>query len=237
MTCRIYRKRVQWTIKNDMMNEIQRSFDAEDEVAGSILFDDVSCKNGICNKISKDLKLNNGDGSSVVTPYGIVNFHTHPKIAYKGQDAVYGWPSGEDMEVCIDFAKNGNLVHIVFTLEGAYVITVINKDISKQVTIRIKKLLQLTHVFRSSNQRQQKKDFIEMTGIKENTTKDIWIKFINTLTPEKVTKMYNREFDKEVKVPKDNNLIYNVKLVSYGDPFNFRANFIESACHTKSFYG
>lgn len=236
MTCRIYRKRVQWTIKKDIMNRIQKSFGAEDEVAGSILFDDVSCKNGICNKISKDLILNNGDGSSVVTPYGIVNFHTHPKLAYEGQNAVYGWPSGEDMGVCIEFAKNGNLVHIVFTLEGAYVITVINK-VNKPMINRIIKLLQITHGFRSKDQDTQKKKIIEFCKINGRTTVDIWIKFINTLTPKKVTEMYNDNFDKKVKVPTDNNLIYDVKLVSYGDPFNFEANFIESDCHTKSFYG
>lgn len=236
MACRIYEREVVWTIKKDIMNQIQKSLYAKHEIAGSILFEDTTCKNGVCNKISNVLRMNNGEGSSVVTPYGIINFHTHPKIAYDGEEAVYGWPSGEDMGVCIEFAKNGNLVHIVFALEGAYVITVINK-VNKPMINRIIKLLQITHGFRSKDQDTQKKNFIEFCKINGKTTVDIWIKFINTLTPKKVTEMYNANFNKSVKLPTDNNLIYDVKLVSYGDPFKFNAKFVESACHSKSFYG
>lgn len=237
MTCRIYNKKVKWTIKKDIMDNIKSAFEAEDEIAGSILFEDTTCKNGTCNKISKVLKMNNGDGSSVITPYGIINFHTHPKIAYDGEQAVYGWPSGEDMGVCIEFANMGNLVHIVFTLEGAYVINVTNNNINKTMLKRIVKLLCLTHIFRSKDQKTQKENFVEFSNIKGKTTKDIWIKFINTLTPKKVTEMYNTNFKKNVSVSSDNNLIYKVKLVSYAEPFNFNANFVESSCHSKSFYG
>jgi hypothetical protein len=237
MSCKIYEKEVVWTIKNDIISKILSNFTKEYEIAGSILFEDSTCKNGICNKISKELKLNHGEESSVVTPRGIVNFHTHPESAYKGENAKYGWPSGEDMEVCIDFAKMGNLVHIVFSLEGAYVISVLNKNINKTLSKRIKKLLQLTHVFRSEDQKNQRKEFIEFSKISAEKTFEIWIKFINTLTPKKITEMYNKNFKKNVKVPSDNNLIYNVKLLSYGNSFKFKAGFIDSACHSESFYG
>ena len=122
--CTIYENKVKWVISKDFVMKIKKSLETDsDEIAGALLFED-SCKGNVCNKKSTEFKINNGNGSSVLNPHGIINFHTHPRSAYNGQDAVYGWPSGEDMAQTIVFAKKNNLIHIVFTLEGAYIIHV-----------------------------------------------------------------------------------------------------------------
>ena len=40
------------------------------------------------------------------------------------QKTIWGWPSGEDLARSIEFAINGNLCHIVFSVEGTYVMEV-----------------------------------------------------------------------------------------------------------------
>ena len=105
--CSISKKKVEWTIEPEFLKKIKTSLNKDkDEKAGVLLFEDYDCKSGVCNKKSTKYRINNGDGPSVYTPRGIINFHTHPRSAYLGEDAVYGWPSGEDMHQNINFAKN-----------------------------------------------------------------------------------------------------------------------------------
>ena len=73
--------------------------------------------------------MNKGSTSSVKTKHGYCNFHTHPIICYEGmgnpEDAtIWGWPSGEDMREAIMFLTRGNIIHLIFTLEGIYAIQV-----------------------------------------------------------------------------------------------------------------
>jgi hypothetical protein len=72
--------------------------------------------------VSKLIDFKEGDDSSVETVPGLINFHTHPLDCYKGEKTVWGWPSGDDMREVIRFGLHGNLSHLVFTLEGTYVI-------------------------------------------------------------------------------------------------------------------
>lgn len=73
---------------------------------------------------SKIDKFNKGSATSVKTSDGYCNFHTHPFSCYKGEQTMWGWPSGEDMRECIGFMLRNNLFHLVFTLEGIYLIQV-----------------------------------------------------------------------------------------------------------------
>lgn len=72
---------------------------------------------------SKNLTYNKGNKDSVMTPLSLINFHTHPLSCYVGAKTIWGWPSGEDLGQCIRFALNRNLCHIIFAVEGTYVIT------------------------------------------------------------------------------------------------------------------
>ena len=100
------------------------------ESAGEVEFKDTSCKinknnEKLCNKsMTKSLKFKNGKNDSVLTPLSVVNFHTHPLSCYIDAETVWGWPSGEDLGQCLNFANDNNLTHIIFAIEGTYVIDV-----------------------------------------------------------------------------------------------------------------
>lgn len=234
--CTISKKKVKWTVEPEFVKQIKLSLNNDKhEKAGVILFKDIDCKEGICNKQSTKIKLNNGSESSVYTPSGIINFHTHPSIAYKSQNAVFGWPSGEDMAQCINFAKEGTLVHIVFTLEGAYIIKV-NKILNKMQTKILEDVLKDTHVFRSSNQNTQIKNFRKVFGINGNRTLDMWLKLVNEITLKKLFKLYNLLNNKNLKIPDNNDNIFEVVLTDIDNNLIFNASYINEKCHLRNFF-
>ena len=154
--CTINKKKVEWTIDSTFINEIKQSLKYDkDEIAGVLLFEDTDCKAGTCNKKSTEFVIKRGDGASVYTPNGIINFHTHPNSCYESENAVYGWPSGEDMSQVIHFAKIGNMIHIVFSKEGAYVIKVNTLLKPKDIKI-LEKIFKMTHVIKMSTQTEHK---------------------------------------------------------------------------------
>lgn len=233
--CTISKKRVKWNIEPEFINKIKTSLNNDkNEIAGTLLFTDTDCKDEVCNKKSTKYRINNGNGSSVLTPNGIINFHTHPRSAYKSQDAVFGWPSGEDMAQCINFARDGTLVHIVFTLEGAYIIKV-NKIISQRDTKILEDVFKDTHVFRSKNQGTQLKKFREKFHVSGKTTKDMWLTVANGISLNKLYTLYNLINDKKLKVPENNDNIYEVSLANLGKTLTFNANYVPENCHVKSF--
>lgn len=228
--CTVSKKIVTWTIDDkDFINKIKNSLVNDPyEIAGALLFTNVNCEDGICDKKSNSVKIVNGNGSSVYTPEGAINFHTHPAAAYTGENAKYGWPSGEDMGQCIRFAKSGTLVHVVFTLEGAYIIKV-NKKLKEADTKLVERLFKETHIFRSKNQSLQLKNFKKATDLSGSTTVKIWLKLANSVTLDALHKSSktNNKGNKES--------IFSVTLVPLNSKIKFSANFIPEECHRKSF--
>ena len=49
-------------------------------------------------------------------------WHTHPKICYTKYECYIGWPSGTDMSNIIYKYTEGSVAHLVFTIEGIYLI-------------------------------------------------------------------------------------------------------------------
>ena len=235
--CDFNEKKVKWTIPLDFLNKIKKSLLKDKyEVAGTLLFKNYNCiGENLCDKTLSDFILNKGDGDSVYTPYGIINYHTHPRKCYKDEQAYYGWPSGEDISACIDFAKENNLVHIVFSLEGAYVINVINIPNQRETDI-IEKVLKETHVFRSEDQDVQLKNFTEFCGYEDTDTCDMWLNLINAMTPKLACKLYNANVRK-IKISNNDNKLFNVKLLPYDGSITFNAYYVDDECHSKSFYG
>ena len=68
--------------------------------------------------------MNEGDNFSVKTKEGFCNFHTHPLSCYLGEKCIIGCPSGEDIRETIRFMLYGNVIHLIFTIEGIYTIQV-----------------------------------------------------------------------------------------------------------------
>ena len=91
------------------------------------------------NDIIHDVDINEGDEGSVYTPNNIINYHTHPINAYRNAKTAFGSPSGEDYRETLKFALAGNKAHLVFTVEGLYIIQVSPCKIKK-----IKELLNNT---------------------------------------------------------------------------------------------
>ena len=233
--CTISKKKVSWTIDSDFISDIKKHLkEGDNEQAGVLLFRDINCSDGICQKTSTKYRISKGNGSSVYTPNGLINFHTHPKFAYKHEDAVYGWPSGEDMAVCINFAKDGTLIHIVFTLEGAYIIKV-NKILNVKDTKMLENLFKTTHVFRSSDQKNQLRDFKDTFELPGNNTVKMWLNLANSISLNKLYKLHNLINNKRLKVPKDDENIFEVSLVPINKTLNFKANYIPEKCHLMNF--
>lgn len=111
-------------------------------------------------------ELNRGSASSVSTADGYCNFHTHPFSCYEGEKTIWGWPSGEDMRETIGFMLRNNLYHLVFTMEGIYVIQVnpnflkpfleINDDSTRGTLVScIESYFKATHGHRGSEYNKQ----------------------------------------------------------------------------------
>lgn len=233
--CTIQKNKVKWTINKPFLDKIKKSLlNDKYEIAGSLLFKDYNCNEGICDKKSSKFTVVNGQDSSVMTPRGIINYHTHPVIAYNSENAVYGWPSGEDMGQCINFAKDNTLIHIVFSLEGAYVIYV-KYILNYSDTKLLENLFKYTHVFRSDDQDKQFNDFKKFNrklGLNPNNKKNtvqLWLQLVNNIT---TNKLYS--FNHKNKKGNDNK-IFEVKLLSFKDTLTFNAYFVNGTCHAKSF--
>jgi hypothetical protein len=235
MKCTKSKKKVKWIIDKNFVENIKYSLlKDKNEIAGSILFSDVNCNGDTCDKrFLKDYRVK-GEASSVKTPHGLINYHTHPLQCYIDEGTKYGWPSGEDMAINMMYAKRGTLVHIVFTLEGSYIIK--TNVILNNVNIdMLEKLLKETHVYRLRDQDEQHYNFTKNFGIKGKTTVDIWLKLINFLSHETLYLLYNKIFKKKLKVPNDNRRLFDVVKIPLNKPLVFDANFISGKCHEHHF--
>ena len=164
------------------------------EFGGIIEFENNNCRivdgEMVCDKLYSTHSIEKGNSSSVSTPLGRVNFHTHPLHCYISGNVIWGWPSGEDMGQCIRFAQMGNLYHIIFSLEGTYVIVVNKKliKLSPENISSIETIFKLTHKYRWYKNFEETKDlyeefksFIELSGLKPNgaNTLELWMYFVN----------------------------------------------------------
>lgn len=233
---------VNWVLSNEFIDVIQKSLNKDKvEIAGKLLFkDEETCTKSICklSKKSTTYKINRGNKNSVATPNGIINFHTHPRKCYIDAKTIYGWPSGEDIHQCIEFARNGNLIHIVFSLEGAYIIRV-NKIINGDQSKIVERILQQTHEFRSPDPKEQNKKFNNMISIlklpKKPTPVETWINLVNNLSLKNIYKLSNKLLIRNLTIPNDNTNVFSVKLVKYGKNMAFNTNYINEECHRGSF--
>jgi hypothetical protein len=108
--------KLQLELPLNKINEINKNLFKPYEISGVIQF---NSKNEVVG-----VSTNKGDADSVYTPNNVINFHTHPISAYKQGETVWGWPSGEDIRESIKFGLSGNKAHIVFSVEGLYIIQV-----------------------------------------------------------------------------------------------------------------
>ena len=235
-----YNKKVQWKIPRESISDILLNkknglLFLDVESAGKINFTNDNCSEEICHKKIKvdGMDYSNGDKDSVETPLSIVNFHTHPLNCYIQEQCIWGWPSGEDLGQCLNFAKEGNLTHIVFTIEGSYIINVNHDfirefnddDDFKTILNSIIEIFKLTHIYRivpnlnkKSKYFKSKKDLEDkfyinfLKPIELKSKSNIlysWINLVNSLTLEKLNKLWLKNKNKTGKI---NNLVKNLEL-------------------------
>jgi hypothetical protein len=236
--CKIYYDSdfVSWTIpKNCIEDTLLGNMEKKGllflkvESAGEIEFQDSSCKinsnnERLCNKkMTKKLKFKKGNTDSVMTPISVVNFHTHPLSCYIDAKTIWGWPSGEDLGQCLNFANEKNLTHIIFAIEGTYVIDVnkiflhyiqSNKKLFTLIRNNIQEIFKLTHKhrmyfndtnFNISLEHEFNEIFLKPLNMhfKQNIL-ITWINLVNNLTLEKLiilSNQFNNYFDSIKKIP------------------------------------
>ena len=156
------------------------------EFGGVIKFENNNCRiiegEQVCDKSYSHHSIEKGNDSHVSTPNGKVNFHTHPLHCYISGKVIWGWPSGEDMAQCIRFGKMGNLYHIIFCLEGTYVVTVNKKllTLNSRDIDKIETIFKLTHQYRTYEDCYSEfKNFIQGCGLKPagKNTMELWLYF------------------------------------------------------------
>ena len=81
----------------------------------------------------------------------------------------------EDLKICIDFAEDGNLTHLIFAIEGTYIIDVNRKLLNffkknNEIKTYIQELFKYTHIYRmykpSSLEQEFKETFLEPCNLK-----------------------------------------------------------------------
>ena len=195
------------------------------ESAGEIEFKDnsncsIKDNEKTCDKeTSKKLKFNKGSNDSVITPLSVINFHTHPLSCYIDAETIWGWPSGEDLARAIEFAIANNICHIVFAVEGTYVIEVnkellnkFNKSVIKILINNIEKIFQLTHKHRMyyndesfSLEDEFNKFFLKPLNLKDDYINILyaWIDLVNNINILNLYKLMNsfsKEYFKKMKL-------------------------------------
>ncbi|SVD82037.1 uncharacterized protein METZ01_LOCUS434891, partial [marine metagenome] len=109
-----------WNLSKSTCNKINKYIMKDVEYAGVINFN----KDGtVMNE--QNFTIKRGHSDSVATPEKeYINFHTHPLAIYKSEKTIWGWPSGDDVREVLRYALKGNVAHLVFTVEGVYVMQV-----------------------------------------------------------------------------------------------------------------
>ena len=163
-----------------VINQIQPELTKNYEISGVI-----NC-NGTNEVVG--FSKNKGDKDSVYTPNHVINFHTHPISAYNEGNTAWGWPSGEDIRETIKFALAGNKAHMVFTVEGLYVIQINSCKIKKLKNMLdsvqrgvlifiIEEYFKCTHNFRCID---------EINKLKNEITPESYIHYINNFDLERL---------------------------------------------------
>jgi hypothetical protein len=250
--CKVSDRQVKWSISaNEIDNEITPLLKKGlPEYSGTLVFKDYNCRNGLCDKTLKEIQKSGDSGvDSVATPLAYVNYHTHPKSCYLSEDVKWGWPSGEDCRVCLEFANNKNLAHIVFTIEGAYVINCL-KVPQKNTWFFIEEVLKLTHKFRSNGNDREivsefNKELLNPLGIYNRwpNAKEQWLDFVNILTPNmakflcslyKLPKTKKDKKNVKIMTEDGDNRLFDIKFVPRGKDITFSQGYINQSCKLRS---
>lgn len=117
--CKLSDKLSPWILRKEDIKNIYPLLNKDVETSGIIHFTSNKKKSMVSNKVKQD-DINEGSRNSVITYLATAVYHVHPYQCYIDEKVIYGWPSGEDISQTIVWALQGNLIHLIFTVEGIY---------------------------------------------------------------------------------------------------------------------
>lgn len=209
------------TISKDIINEIYSRFiNKSVEYSGTIKFTKLTNKKYESDKIENVKK---GDNMNVANTTSVINYHTHPRICYQGQDTLFGWLSGEDIYSILYQRRRGNMGHMVLCLEGVYYMSV-NEDFYHKIIEHSKseKLLQIIGDFFKSTHNYRNKDDIKK--MKKKILPYSFVDMLNNIT------LGNILDETKIKAKKSSNESYYIlnidDLYEYADKpkINFKVS-------------
>jgi len=182
--CKLGTEPVDWVIQKKDVEEVYKTLLAETESSGEFKFYPNGASKMSAKAIGTD-DIVKGESDSVMTPMGIATYHTHPYDCYTQEQVIWGWPSGEDISQVLMWALSGNLIHVVFAVEGPYVLevnpccVVFMKGLSNRLRGAfihwIMRIGQSTHDLRSHDVNQGLVDSGQHISPRD------WIQFVNGL--------------------------------------------------------
>ena len=241
--CKLSKTLVEWVIPKKNINKVLLGdkynglLFKKYETAGKIEFGDFQCKldsgkEKVCDKtMTSELKFKNGNSDSVLTPLAVINYHTHPLSCYIEGETIWGWPSGEDLRQCIRFAKDGNVSHIIFAIEGTYIIDVnriILPYIDEYIEQCIEYIFKVTHNYRvhSENLKPFFEKFCKPLKVNDKNILICWNKIVSNLTIKTLIVLFKNVLNKDMttKLSKKimdsdkimNTKIYNIQFIKNG---------------------
>lgn len=192
-------------LKEDTINDIlfnkNKLLLKKNEYSGTFNFGGKTCSKSSCFKVSFGVNSIKGNKCYSNIPTAKINFHTHPISCYRDTRSIWGWPSGMDMKAAIKLQDNE--YHIVFALEGTYIISIpaiIKDNINKSDLDYIGELFSETHEFRCiEDYDAHGNNFKKLFKLKYKTNNplEIWLKFVNNYKIKinnKPVKVFNVKF-------------------------------------------
>ena len=184
---------------NDIMLTNKSLITKRNEYSGLFSFGNRQCNKRNCFQVAFGPKTNTGNKCFTDIPPGKISFHTHPVACYKSEQVLWGWPSGPDMGAVIKLKDNKH--HIVFALEGIYIVSVkplVKKNISASDIKKIIDVFSITHEFRLPGMINSfKNTFNQLKTKSTDHPVELWLNLANNYRANingSLQKIFNVEF-------------------------------------------
>lgn len=184
---------------NDVLLDSKSLITKRNEYSGLFSFGNRRCTKKNCFQVAFGPKTNTGNKCFTDIPPGRVSFHTHPVSCYKDEQVLWGWPSGPDMGAVLKLKDNK--YHIVFALEGIYIISVkptAKKNITASEIKKLTDVFSMTHEFRLPGTVEKFKDvFKQLKSKKTDHPVELWLNLANNYRANingSLQKIFNVDF-------------------------------------------
>lgn len=164
--------------------------------------------------------ISGGESTVRPPPKGRVTFHTHTRDNYLNSGSYFSPPSGEDMRECIKSSLRGaTLAHVVFSIEGCYVIQVnpyLKKLLRGMRSERVRGLLiKCIEIYFRALHIRRTVDFNSKQKGKANEGPGSWVKTANSFRIDKIDEVYSPDPSHPNKTIKLNSALKEYDMGTY----------------------